>query len=515
MADYRNGSGGGGRGGDHYPLNAHYQGTPSHHQGSGEMQHQYDGDPSTYADASGVGYVAGAQTYSGQQHYPASATHYQQPSHYSQHRYPHSQGHQSHQPYHRQHQRQQHQPQHHSQEQQGQQYEAAPSNSYVGWGGQAINDNQSFRVPWFGRNRPKGVMPSRGGNKGHEGGRTRGTWDSNYVAPAPAASAYSQPSDAMSVDEVVHLVRSLPKWEGLPDQVYRALYHLDSRAVSTLLKELSRRVSDKRAVELFSYLQDLSEHHVLRPLCDVYTYTTMISLCNYTHNVDRAMQLVDEMRRQSIDRNVHTYTALMNVCIKCGRYQLAVEVFESMRAVKQVPNVVTYNTLIDVYGKLGLWEKALQVIDTMKRELGQVDNALEVYQEMIRQNMERSVITYSSLISACEKGDQWETALNIFGEMRQEGCAPNTVTFNSLITACAQGGQCEKAREVFDQMAAASCAPDVVTYTALITAYERGGDWQQALHVFHQMCLQGCRPDAIVFNAIIDALWGTGVVWAQ
>jgi pentatricopeptide repeat domain-containing protein 1 len=27
--------------------------------------------------------------------------------------------------------------------------------------------------------------------------------------------------------------------------------------------------------------------------------------------------------------------------------------------------------------------------------------------------------------------------------------------------------------------------------------------------------LQGCKPDAIVYNAIIDALWETGVSWAQ
>ena len=48
-------------------------------------------------------------------------------------------------------------------------------------------------------------------------------------------------------------------------------------------------------------------------------------------------------------------------------------------------------------------------------------------------------ITYSSLISACEKASQWEVALRIFDEMQQDGCAPNTVTYNSLITACGQG----------------------------------------------------------------------------
>jgi len=64
---------------------------------------------------------------------------------------------------------------------------------------------------------------------------------------------------------------------------------------------------------------------------------------------------------------------------------------------------------------------------------------MEVFQEMVHRGCERSVITYSSLISACEKAGQWELALELFNEMHNEGCFPNTVTFNSLITACAQG----------------------------------------------------------------------------
>lgn len=59
------------------------------------------------------------------------------------------------------------------------------------------------------------------------------------------------------------------------------------------------------------------------------------------------------------------------------------------------------------------------------------------------------------------------------------------------------------------------CAPDVVTYTALISANERGGQWRRALQAYERMILQRCRPDAIVYNAIIDAVWETGVIWAQ
>ena len=58
---------------------------------------------------------------------------------------------------------------------------------------------------------------------------------------------------------------------------------------------------------------------------------------------------------------------------------------------------------------------------------------------MVDGGCERTVITYSALISACEKAGQWEMALQLFARMHQDGCRPNTITFNSLIMACAQG----------------------------------------------------------------------------
>ncbi len=64
---------------------------------------------------------------------------------------------------------------------------------------------------------------------------------------------------------------------------------------------------------------------------------------------------------------------------------------------------------------------------------------VQVFREMVWKGCERSVITYSSLISACEKAGQWRLALDMFQEMHNEGCRPNTVTYNSLITACGQG----------------------------------------------------------------------------
>ena len=57
---------------------------------------------------------------------------------------------------------------------------------------------------------------------------------------------------------------------------------------------------------------------------------------------------------------------------------------------------------------------------------------------MKQQSVVPNVITYSTLISACEKGNELERALEIFATMRQEGVVPNVVTYSALISACAK-----------------------------------------------------------------------------
>ena len=71
----------------------------------------------------------------------------------------------------------------------------------------------------------------------------------------------------------------------------------------------------------------------------------------------------------------------------------------------------------------------------------QIEEALRIFQDMVQRGCERNVITYSSLISACEKAGRWQLALELLEEMHRDGCKPNVVTFNSLIGACGQGAQ--------------------------------------------------------------------------
>lgn len=87
------------------------------------------------------------------------------------------------------------------------------------------------------------------------------------------------------------------------------------------MKDLAKTQQLCRAMEIFDWLKSLPADHELYSLCDVYTFTTAISLMGPAQQLRRALEYVGEMRARGVQCNVHTYSALMNVCIKVGTTQ--------------------------------------------------------------------------------------------------------------------------------------------------------------------------------------------------
>lgn len=122
----------------------------------------------------------------------------------------------------------------------------------------------------------------------------------------------------MSVEELVRVCSTLPADASAVSAVSSALAYLDSRAMAALMKELAKTQQLARAMEIFDWLKSLPAEHELYGLCDVYTFTTAISLMGPSQQLRRALELIGEMRVRGLQCNVHTYSALMNVCIKVG-----------------------------------------------------------------------------------------------------------------------------------------------------------------------------------------------------
>ena len=105
------------------------------------------------------------------------------------------------------------------------------------------------------------------------------------------------------MEDIVASCQALSHNCPIPESIYQALFHFDSRATSLLLKDLSKAGLGYRAVETFDWLRALDASHPLRHLCDVYTYTAMISLCIYNqvlphHRHCRSMHRIGQLMQK-------------------------------------------------------------------------------------------------------------------------------------------------------------------------------------------------------------------------
>lgn len=185
------------------------------------------------------------------------------------------------------------------------------------------------------------------------------------------------------------------------------------------------------------------------------TYNTIITACNKSGQPEEGLRIYERMVSSGVKPTATTYTALISaygkqVCVvdccvclltslSCWRHAAV------MRVCKMCSRLLLTRTYIQHPGAIllihapprnGLSDLSMLLWLCCQ---GKVERAMEIFADMLQRGCERNVITYSSLISACEKAGRWELALQLFDRMHQEGCRPNVVTYNSLIAACSHG----------------------------------------------------------------------------
>ncbi len=56
--------------------------------------------------------------------------------------------------------------------------------------------------------------------------------------------------------------------------------------------------------------------------------------------------------------------------LQANELELALDVYNQLLREGCQPNLVTYNILIDIYGKMGSWQEAVQVLDALEGQVG-------------------------------------------------------------------------------------------------------------------------------------------------
>nr|XP_027120080.1 pentatricopeptide repeat-containing protein At3g20730-like isoform X2 [Coffea arabica] len=169
-------------------------------------------------------------------------------------------------------------------------------------------------------------------------------------------------------------------------------------------------------------------------------------------------------------------------------------------------------------------------------KLGDMVNARKVSDNML----ERSVVSWTALISGYSQNGELEEALKVFSEMHKDGVRSNQYTYGSALRACtglvcldrgkqiqacaqksrfvenlfvqsalvdlySKCGRMEDAFSVFSSM----MERDLVSWNAIIGGFVIQGFHDNAFYMFHLMLREGLLPDYFTFGNVLRACVGS------
>eukprot|EP00953_Heterococcus_sp_UTEX-ZZ885_P027059 14563-Heterococcus_DN1.PRE.2 len=116
---------------------------------------------------------------------------------------------------------------------------------------------------------------------------------------------------------------------------------------------------------------------------DVVTYSTTITACANSKQLEKALQLFDEYKQTGAALSVDICTAAITACCYSKELQLAFQKFEEMKAAGIQPDVITYTVLIQACNNCQQWQQAAALYE-------QIEDSVEVrpnrrtYHEAVR-----------------------------------------------------------------------------------------------------------------------------------
>lgn len=166
---------------------------------------------------------------------------------------------------------------------------------------------------------------------------------------------------------------------------------------------------------------------------DIVTYSTIVKGYCASGNLDKGLQLLQEMRKgERLSPDEVMYNSLLDGCAREHRLDEALRLLDDMRESGVAPSNYTLSILVKLLGRSRRLPQAFTMVETLCSEHG------------FRANIQ----VYTCLMQACFHNRQPGKALALHDQIVREGCKPDQKTYVALARGCLQAGIVDKAAEV-------------------------------------------------------------------
>ncbi|KAK8562456.1 hypothetical protein V6N13_018947 [Hibiscus sabdariffa] len=212
----------------------------------------------------------------------------------------------------------------------------------------------------------------------------------------------------------------------------------------------------------------------------------------------KAFEQIDEH-----DRDIVAWSAMLAGYAQIGDSEGATKVF--MQLVKEgiKPNEFTFSSVINacaaptapleqgkqfhawsIKSKLSDALCVCSALTTMYAKRGNIDNAYQVF----RRQRERDLVSWNSMISGYAQHGRAKKALEVFEEMQRENVEMDDITFISVISACSHAGLVDEGEKYFSVMVKEHhISPTMELYSCMVDLYSRAGMLDKAMDIINRM----------------------------
>ncbi|XP_077222597.1 pentatricopeptide repeat (PPR) superfamily protein [Tasmannia lanceolata] len=319
-----------------------------------------------------------------------------------------------------------------------------------------------------------------------------------------------------------------------------------------------RRISEEFCSTLVSFCNSRSLKDGVSVHCpiiklgfqdDLFLNNNLLSLYSKCIGVDQARVVFDKMPQ----RDVVSWTGIISAYVRDGNNEQALELFDQMVFSGLTPNEFTFSSVLRSCSSLGEFEQGIRV-QTQIIKLGfesnhvlgsalmdfyskcnKVDEAFEIFVTMNN----KDTVSWTTMISACTKAEDWIRAWRLYSIMIQEGVPPNEFTFVKLLMASgflglnygklvhahiilwgiklnlvlktALADMYSKCKHMEDAVKILNQTPesDVLLWTAMISGYTQVSDFNGAFSTFREMELSGISPNSFAYAGVLTACSST------
>uniref|UniRef100_A0A7N0V0B5 Pentatricopeptide repeat-containing protein n=1 Tax=Kalanchoe fedtschenkoi TaxID=63787 RepID=A0A7N0V0B5_KALFE len=246
---------------------------------------------------------------------------------------------------------------------------------------------------------------------------------------------------------------------------------------------------------------------------DLVSWNAVVSGYLRAGSVATARQLFDEMDRKT----VVSWTTMISGYVKTGRYDDAISVFHEMQMAGVQPDEICVVAVLTACAQVGAFEFGKWVrtfadksgflektfianaFIEMYSKCGSINEACRVFNQM----RSRDVISWSTMIGGLANHGKAREAIELFNEMKRSNVEPNGITFLGLISACSHAGLTDEGLMYIESMTKEyRVEPTIEHYGCIVDILGRAGRFDRALSLIEKMPMQS---DSKIWGSLLSS----------